>query len=67
MTLRQLQEGFESEVDQIPEHIPLASISVEALVDMGNGIDNKCPLIDMIYNSRSNMFVLYVDGRNLEY
>ena len=62
MNLRQLEEGLLSEIQHVIENI-----SVEVFVDMGNGIDNRCPLLDMIYDSRRQTFVLYVDGRNLEY
>lgn len=40
---------------------------IEALVDMGNGIDNRCEIVDVIYDENSNTVVIYVDGRKLEY
>lgn len=47
--------------------LPYTATKVEALVDMGNGIDNYCPVTDVLYDPVKKAVILYIDGRDLEY
>lgn len=47
--------------------VPYSQTKVEALVDMGNGIDNYCAVTDVLYDPTKKALIIYIDGRGMEY
>ena len=37
---------------------------LEALVDSGNGIENRQPITDILYDDTQDTVIIYVDGRD---
>lgn len=65
MTLPELNSKTASLVHRLVEYKKSVNIRVEAYINTRNGIDNRLKVIDAIYDSNSNTFVIYINGEDV--